>query len=218
MASVIDIRDLRNEYCQQVLKREDLHTDPVEQFRLWFNQATQVELVEPNAMILATIDSMCKPDTRTVLLKAFDTDGFVFYTNYESKKAIQMEANPWVSVTFPWYPLERQVIINGRVSKISTAESLKYYLSRPRGSQLGAWVSQQSQVISSRKILESKLKEMQAKFAKGDIPLPSFWGGYRIRPHQVEFWQGGTNRLHDRFRYLRIIEDENRWQIDRLSP
>jgi len=214
----MNIRDLRNEYCQQVLKRDELHSDPIELFRLWFNQAVQVEITEPNAMILATIDSMCKPDTRTVLLKAFDSDGFVFYTNYESKKAVQMDNNPWVSVTFPWYALERQVIINGKISKVSTAESLKYFLSRPRGSQMGAWVSQQSQVISSRSVLEAKLREIQTKFAKGEIPLPAHWGGYRIKPQQIEFWQGGTNRLHDRFRYLRIIEDEDRWQIDRISP
>lgn len=169
-------------------------------------------------MILSTVDRNCRPDSRTVLLKAFDHGGFVFYTNYESKKAVQMESNPWVSLCFPWYELERQIVIQGRVEKVSIKQSLKYFLSRPMGSQLGAWVSQQSQVISSRSILEAKLKEMEKKFSKGEIPLPSFWGGYCVKPNTVEFWQGGTKRLHDRFRYLRIEENEDRWQIDRLSP
>jgi len=213
-----DISALRNEYTQKCLKREDLNLNPVEQFRLWFDQAVQTEIREPNAMILATVDSRGKPDSRTVLLKAYDEQGFVFYTNYESKKAVQMQNNPWVSLCFPWYELERQVVINGRVEKVSAAQSLKYFLSRPFGSRLGAWVSHQSKVISSRSLLEAKLKEMERKFADGDVPLPSFWGGYRVKPYSIEFWQGGSKRLHDRFRYLRIEENEERWQIDRLSP
>lgn len=218
MPRKIELSDLRNEYAQKTLSRDNLKINPIDQFRLWFDQAVQTEVREPNAMILSTVDRNCRPDSRTVLLKAFDHGGFVFYTNYESKKAVQMESNPWVSLCFPWYELERQIVIQGRVEKVSIKQSLKYFLSRPMGSQLGAWVSQQSQVISSRSILEAKLKEMEKKFSKGEIPLPSFWGGYCVKPNTVEFWQGGTKRLHDRFRYLRIEENEDRWQIDRLSP
>jgi len=213
-----DLSALRNEYTQKSLKREDLKPNPIDQFRFWFDQAVQTEIREPNAMILGTVDRLGRPDSRTVLLKAFDEQGFVFYTNYESKKSAQIENNPWVTLCFPWFELERQVIINGRVEKVSAAQSLKYFLSRPIGSRLGAWVSQQSKVISSRALLESKLKEMERKFADGNIPLPSFWGGYCVKPSTLEFWQGGAKRLHDRFRYLRIEENEDRWQIDRLSP
>lgn len=213
-----DISALRNEYTRQSLKREDLHPDPIEQFRLWFDQALQTEVCEPNAMTLATVDRNGHPDSRTVLLKAYDAAGFVFFTNYDSKKALHIQHNPWVSLCFPWYELERQVIINGQAQKVSTTQSLKYFLSRPVGSRLGAWVSHQSQVISSRALLENKLKEMERKFADGNIPLPSFWGGYVVKPTSIEFWQGGAKRLHDRFRYLRIEEGESRWQIDRLSP
>ncbi len=218
MPRKFDISALRNEYSQKSLTRKDLKAGPVDQFRLWFDQAVQTEISEPNAMILATTDRQGRPDSRTVLLKAFDGQGFVFYTNYESKKAAQMENNPWVSLCFPWYELERQVKINGRAEKVSAAQSLKYFLSRPIGSRLGAWVSQQSKVISSRSLLEGKLQEMERKFADGNIPLPSFWGGYRVKPESMEFWQGGEKRLHDRFRYTRIEESEESWQIDRLSP
>ena len=218
MPRSVDISALRNEYTLKSLTRADLKNSPIDQFRLWFDQAVQTEIHEPNATILSTVDSQGHPDSRTVLLKAFDHHGFVFYTNYESKKAQQMENNPWVSLCFPWFELERQVVILGRVEKVSAAQSLKYFVSRPFGSRLGAWVSQQSKVISSRSILEAKLKEMERKFANGEVPLPSFWGGYCVKPNSIEFWQGGAKRLHDRFRYLRIEQDEDRWQIDRLSP
>jgi pyridoxamine 5'-phosphate oxidase len=218
MPRTIDIAALRQEYSQKGFTRQDLKLDPIDQFRLWFDQAVQTEIREPNAMILSTADRQNRPDSRTVLLKAFDSQGFVFFTNYESKKATQLLSNPWVSLCFPWYELERQVVIQGKAEKVSTAQSLKYFLSRPFGSRLGAWVSQQSTVVSSRTILEAKLKEMERKFANGEVPLPSFWGGYCVRPTMVEFWQGGAKRLHDRFRYLRIEESEDRWQIDRLSP
>ncbi len=218
MPRPVDIAALRNEYTKNSLKREDLKADPIEQFRFWFDQAVQTKIREPNAFILSTVDRQCKPDSRTVLLKAFDLQGFVFYTNYESKKAIQIENNPWVSLCFPWYDLERQVIVYGRTEKVSQAQSLKYFMSRPFGSKIGAWVSQQSKVISSKGLLEAKWKEIENKFKNGDVPLPSFWGGYCVKPSSIEFWQGGKNRLHDRFRYLRIEDNEERWQIDRLSP
>jgi pyridoxamine 5'-phosphate oxidase len=166
-------------------------------------------------MTLATVDERGQPFQRTVLLKSFDHEGFIFFTNYGSRKAAQIAANPQVCLLFPWLILERQVIIQGRAEKISTAESLKYFLSRPRESQIGAWVSNQSEVISSRKLLLQKLTEIRDKFAQGEVPLPSFWGGYRVIPETIEFWQGGSARLHDRFLYTRSGRD---WKIDRLSP
>jgi pyridoxamine 5'-phosphate oxidase len=166
-------------------------------------------------MTLATVDDAGQPWTRTVLLKAFDQRGFVFYTNYTSDKARQIDARPQVSVLFPWLPLQRQVQITGRAEKVPTRESLKYFLSRPRGSQLGAWVSAQSSVISSRQVLETKLAELKRKFGEGKVPLPDFWGGYRIVADTVEFWQGRPNRLHDRFRYRRL---SGGWTVNRLSP
>lgn len=211
----MDLADFRKEYSDRGLKREEMKTDPVAQFSEWFSQATELNLHEPNAMTLATVDDAGMPYQRTVLLKYYDTDGFVFFTNYGSRKAKQMEQNPRVSLLFPWILLERQVIIQGTVEKISTAESLKYFTSRPRESQIGAWVSNQSEVITSRKFLMQKLSEIKEKFAHGEIPLPSFWGGYRVVPQMIEFWQGGPARLHDRFLYQK---DGGDWNIDRLSP
>ena len=181
---------------------------------MWFTQAVDAQLVEPNAMVLGTTDAK-RPSARSVLLKAYDERGFVFFTNYESRKAQEIAANPQVSLLFPWYPLERQVSILGRAERISTAESLAYFASRPHGSRLGAWVSQQSAVINSRKLLEMKLEEIKRKFADGEVPLPSFWGGFRVVPAELEFWQGRENRLHDRFRYTR---SGGSWAIERLSP
>lgn len=192
-----------------------MNADPVAQFSTWFTQATDVGLHEPNAMTLATVDETGMPYQRTVLLKYYDGGGFVFFTNYASRKARQMELNPRVSLLFPWITLERQVIIQGTVEKISSAESLKYFVSRPRESQIGAWVSNQSEVITSRKFLMQKLAEIKDKFSHGEIPLPSFWGGYRVVPQTIEFWQGGPARLHDRFLYRK---DNSTWAIDRLSP
>jgi pyridoxamine 5'-phosphate oxidase len=171
-------------------------------------------LVEPNAMVLGTTDGK-RPSSRTVLLKAYDERGFVFFTNYESRKAREIASNGDVSLLFPWYPLERQVGILGRAERISAAESLAYFTSRPHGSRLGAWVSQQSSVVNSRKFLEMKWDEMKRKFADGEIPLPSFWGGIRVVPTEIEFWQGRENRLHDRFRYTR---SGDAWTIERLAP
>jgi pyridoxamine 5'-phosphate oxidase len=209
-----DVAELRRSYTRDGLRREDLDPDPVGQFRKWFSEATAAELVEPNAMVLATTDGR-RPSTRTVLLKAYDERGFVFFTNYESRKAREIAADAHVSLLFPWYPLERQVGMIGRAERISAAESLAYFTSRPHGSRLGAWVSQQSAVINSRKFLEMKWDEMKRKFADGEIPLPSFWGGFRVVPSEIEFWQGRENRLHDRFRYTR---SGDHWAIERLAP
>jgi pyridoxamine 5'-phosphate oxidase len=211
----MDLADFRKEYSDRGLKREEMNADPVAQFSTWFSHATELALYEPNAMTLATVDETGMPYQRTVLLKYYDTDGFVFFTNYGSRKAQQMEHNPRVSLLFPWITLERQVIIQGTVEKISSAESLKYFVSRPRESQIGAWVSNQSEVITSRKFLMQKLAEIKEKFSHGEIPLPSFWGGYRVAPRTIEFWQGGPARLHDRFLYRK---DNAAWNIERLSP
>lgn len=211
----MDLSDFRKEYSDRGLHREDLDADPIRQFETWFRQATELKLHEPNAMSLATVDSTGRPLLRTVLLKYFDASGFVFFTNYESRKARHIAENPQVSLLFPWILLERQVIIQGRAEKISAAESMKYFTSRPRESQLGAWVSNQSSVVSSRKLLMQKLAEVTDKFRHGEIPLPSFWGGFRVVPETIEFWQGGPARLHDRFLYQKNAAE---WAVDRLSP
>ena len=214
----MDLSQLRQEYRQAGLRRRDLHSDPVEQFRLWFQQAQAAELLEPNAMVLGTTDGQ-RPTSRTVLLKAFDERGFVFFTNYGSRKATDIAAQPQVSLLFPWYGLARQVAILGPAARISAAESLAYFTSRPFGSQIGAWVSQQSQVISSRSLLEQTWQELKQRFREGGVPLPGGWGGYRVEPQEFEFWQGRENRLHDRFRYRRAAEGADAgWLIERLAP
>ncbi|MDR2463889.1 MAG: pyridoxamine 5'-phosphate oxidase [Verrucomicrobiales bacterium] len=212
----LNIADLRREYATRGLRREDLAENPVAQFRAWFKEAQAAELLEPNAMSLATAGADGRVTARMVLLKAFDERGFVFFTNYDSAKARQMAENERVALLFPWLALERQVSVSGRVEKISAAESLAYFASRPFGSRLGAWISQQSRVIPSRKLLELKFEEMRRKFANGEVPLPGFWGGYRVAPLTVEFWQGAASRLHDRFQYSRGADGE--WVIERLSP
>ncbi len=212
----MDLSSLREDYSLEVLDIDSTHEDPFKQFERWFDQAMRAELLEPNAMALATVDVDARPSVRTVLLKMFDERGFVFFSNYNSRKASHIEANPNVTLLFQWLPLQRQVEINGTATKISTAESLKYFLVRPRGSQLGAWISHQSEVISSRSILEAKLHQLKQKFGDGEIPLPDFWGGYRITPRRFEFWQGGGNRLHDRIEYQPHAANE--WYRQRLSP
>jgi pyridoxamine 5'-phosphate oxidase len=212
----MNVEALRRSATGFALDRDDLDDDPIVQFEDWFRYACDTVPSDPNAMIISTVDSHNRPSSRTVLLKSFDENGFVFYTNYESKKAAHMEANPWVSLLFFWSEAARQVKIRGKAEKMTTAESLKYFLSRPRGSQIGAWVSAQSSVISSRALLEEKFQEIKRKFKDKDVPLPSFWGGYRVVPDQVEFWQGRTNRLHDRFEYTKM--PDGTWTIERLAP
>lgn len=207
---------MREEYVNQGLRRKDLDDNPIKQFEKWFEQAMSADLIEPNAMSLATVGEDMMPSIRTVLLKFFDESGFVFFSNYESVKAKQLEQNPKAAIHFAWLGLERQVKIEGVIEKISSTKSLKYFLSRPKGSQIGAWVSQQSQVISSRSVLEAKFNEIKSKFVKGEIPFPSFWGGYILKPQKIEFWQGAKHRLHDRFVYT--LKEDNKWQIDRLAP
>ena len=213
MAKSGDLSSLRKEYLQSGIVRDDLKISPIEQFSLWFSQAVDAEIIEPTAMSLATADDSI--GIRTVLLKYFDENGFVFFTNYESKKSRQIQKNPQAAILFPWLALERQVKIIGRVEKISNLESLKYFSSRPKDSQVGAWASEQSARISSRAVLIEQFASMKKKFTKGDIPLPDFWGGYRVVPQSIEFWQGRANRLHDRFMYER---QESEWTISRLSP
>jgi len=211
-----DISDLREEYEGDALKKTHLEKEPIAQFRSWFNAAREAKLPEPNAMTLTTVDANAQPFARTVLLKAYDDHGFVFFTNYGSRKATHIAANPNVSLLFAWLPLQRQIMINGKAERIATTESLKYFASRPLGSRLGAWVSEQSATISSRKVLLAKLDEVKRKFKNGDIPLPSFWGGYRVKPESIELWQGGPNRLHDRFLYSK--QSDQSWEISRLAP
>lgn len=213
---MIDITQMRKEYMDKGLDKDDLDDNPLKQFELWFNQAINAQLREPNAMVLATTGKNMMPSVRTVLLKIFDEKGFVFFSNYKSKKAKDIEENPKVAVLFPWLDLDRQVKIEGTIQKISTKESLKYFLSRPKGSQLGAWVSHQSEIVTSRSLLEAKFDEIKNKFIKGEIPFPDFWGGYTIKPEVIEFWQAGTNRLHDRFVYT--LQEDRSWKIERLAP
>lgn len=212
----LHLEDYRREYLQGGLEREDLAEDPLEQFGRWMQQVIAAGIPDPNAMTIATVDAEGQPSQRIVLLKHLDEKGFVFYTNLKSRKARDLEHNPKISLHFPWYFLERQVKVCGVTEKISTAETLKYFLSRPRDSQLAAWASQQSSPISSRTLLLQQFEAMKNKFSKGEIPLPDFWGGFRVKPHQIEFWQGGANRLHDRFQYTR--QADNRWNIQRLEP
>jgi pyridoxamine-phosphate oxidase len=215
MQKEMNFRNLRQEYANPPLTREMMVPDPFDQFTAWFNEACAVGLAEPNAMTLATVDTEGRPTLRTVLLKFFDRNGFVFFTNYQSRKARQIKGNRMVALLFPWVEMARQVAVTGSAEKISMAESARYFASRPRSSQLGAWISRQSSVLSSRNLLMMELERMKDKFRKGEVPLPDFWGGYRVCPDSIEFWQGQASRLHDRFLYTRIGEG---WAIERLAP
>lgn len=207
---------LRREYVRLPLQRETMAGEPFAEFAVWFAEAEQAGLLEPNGMTLATVGENGRPSARMVLLKEFDERGFVFYTNYESRKGRELAANPWVALTFWWGSLQRQVRIEGRVERVSAEESDAYYDSRPAGSRIGAWASHQSQVIENRTILEERWVELEAQFAAQGIVRPPFWGGFRVVPTAVEFWQGGVNRLHDRFLYSR--QTDGSWLIERLSP
>ena len=212
----MDVSRLRRSATGFALDRDDLNDDPIVQFEDWFRYACETVPMDPNAVSIATVDEDNRPSSRTVLLKYFDENGFVFFTNFESKKAEHIEKNPNVAMLFFWSDAARQVKIRGKAERIPTSETLRYFVSRPRGSQIGAWVSAQSSVITSRSLLEIKFQELKTKFKNKEVPLPSFWGGYRVVPDQIEFWQGRRNRLHDRFQYS--LQEDGRWNIERLAP
>lgn len=212
----MDIENFRREYLAGGLTRADLDDDPVIQFQHWLEQTVESGLGDPTAMVISTVSPAGQPSQRIVLLKQVDEKGFVFYTNFGSRKATEIEGNSRVSLLFPWNALDRQVKVCGRAEKIPASESLKYFLSRPRDSQLAAWASDQSRKISGRDFLMTQLAHMKEKFHDGEIPLPDFWGGIRVVPHEIEFWQGGEHRLHDRFIYE--LQGDGTWEIHQLAP
>jgi len=212
----MNLADLRNEFLRDSLQENDLAKKPIKQFESWFQEVLTLKIGEPNAMSIATVSADGQPSLRTVLLKYFDEKGFVFFTNYQSRKAQEIEENSKVALLFFWKELERQVKICGVAEKVSKRGTFIYFTSRPRESQIGAWVSEQSKIVPTRNLLLQKFEQMRQKFRKGQIPVPDFWGGYRIVPHSFEFWQGGKNRLHDRFLYS--IDDIEDWNIERLAP
>ncbi len=213
--SEFDVADSRREYVRGGLRRRDLTENPLDLFEHWLKQACEAKIPDPTAMCVATVDEHGQPYQRIVLLKHYDNQGMVFYTNLGSRKAKQLEHNQHISLLFPWHMLDRQVIVLGKAERLSMVDVMKYFHSRPKDSQIAAWVSQQSSRISTRGVLESKFLELKQKFMQGEVPLPSFWGGFRVTIQSVEFWQGGENRLHDRFIYQR---DGQSWKIDRLAP
>ena len=206
---------MRREYLMGELHRADLAADPHEQFATWMKQAFDLEVVDPPAMVIATVDDEGMPSQRIVLLKHFDGEGFVFYTSYASHKGRDLDTNPKISLHFPWHAVERQIRINGTVEKLSLEDSKRYFHSRPRGSQLAAAISPQSEVVASRNYLEEAFATLDQETTDKEVPFPESWGGYRVRATQMEFWQGGANRLHNRFRYTRT---DAVWTIDRLAP
>ena len=210
------IAALREDYRAKTLEITDIHANPIQQFREWFQEALDSQIKEANAMTIATVDAQGKPAARIVLLKGFDENGFIFYTNYESRKGQELATNPNIAVVFLWKDLERQIRIEGIAEKVAPLVSLNYFQSRPKGSQIGAWASPQSQVISDRNILEQNVIDLKEKYKDVDnLPIPSHWGGYQIKPTMIEFWQGRSSRLHDRICYT--LED-NEWKIERLAP
>ena len=211
----MNIAHLRQHYTQESLDRKDLAANPLTQFEYWFKEAQKAKLLEANAMTLSTVGAKGRPSSRIVLLKSIDKDGLVFFTNFESRKAQEIAGNPRVALLFAWLPLERQVSVEGRVSKVTAKESAEYFAQRPYGSQLGAWVSAQSSVIPTRAELEKELAKLKKQYPEGCVPPPPFWGGFRVTPDTWEFWQGRPNRLHDRFRYQKKSPG---WKVERLSP
>ena len=221
------VSDLRRNYDDGRLLESDLAHTPLGQFARWFDDAVAAELVEPNAMVVATSDEHGVPSARTVLLKGVDRRGFVFYTNHQSRKGRALAGNPRASLVFPWYPLSRQIVVVGDVEAVSRAEAADYFSSRPYSSRLGAWASEQSSVIASRDVLKARYAELAAAFpdsgSTADVPLPDFWGGFLVKPVSVEFWQGRPSRLHDRLRFVRaqdeaLLDDVEAWTTERLSP
>ena len=211
----VTLADLRKDYCLAGLNEQDLARDPYRQFEKWFQEAEAARLDEPNAMTVCTCTRDGRPSARTILLKGVDGRGFVFFSNYESRKGRELHENPRAALVFPWLALERQVIVEGTVVKVPREESEAYFHTRPRASQLGAWVSQQSTIITGRSVLEDSMRMLEEKYAGRDIPLPPHWGGWRLAPETVEFWQGRRSRLHDRLRYRR---EKDEWVIERLAP
>jgi len=209
-----DLANLRRDYAGKELTKELVNSDPIVQFGIWLDEALSAEITDANAMTISTVDSECRPLNRVVLLKGFDEHGFVFFTNYESKKGSDLAANPNISLSFFWPQLQRQVIIAGQAAKVSAEESAAYFSMRPYESQIGAWASKQSSVIESRSALDAKFNAMREKFGT-DVPLPPFWGGFRVAARRIEFWQGRESRLHDRILY-RL--DGGQWIVERLSP
>jgi pyridoxamine 5'-phosphate oxidase len=211
----LDVAALREEYSKRRLRRVDLDPDPIVQFGRWLKDAVDSGIKDANAMSLATVNAAAQPCARIVLLKGVDSGGFLFFTNYRSRKAADLETNPRAGLTFFWAELERQVVIEGTTRKASRAEAERYFHTRPVGSQLGAWASSQSQIVPSREWLEEKFDEVTARYAGQEVPLPEYWGGYWLEPAAIEFWQGGPSRIHDRLRYVR---EGAGWRVDRLSP
>lgn len=213
---LLDIENLRNEYSAERLNVKDVDPNPFRQFKHWFEEAVNARVPEPNAMTLATVSAEGQPSARIVLLKGFDEQGFVFYTNYLSRKGEEMAANPRVALAFLWLELQRQVRIEGLAEKVDPEESTRYFQSRPKGSQIGAWASPQSRVIVNREEMEKRVEELEKEFQQtSELPRPEHWGGYLVRPAMIEFWQGRTSRLHDRIRYRR---SQDQWIIERLAP
>lgn len=208
--------ELHQDHRPNELIEENLAADPMHQFGLWFDAALKSGIHQPNAMTIATVAADGKPSARIVLLKGVDADGFVFYTNYEGRKGCEIEADPRVALTFWWDPMERQVRVEGEAERVTAAQSDAYFHSRPRGSQLGALASEQSRMVSAREVLDRRLAELEQRYAGAEVPRPPHWGGYRVRPHTVEFWQGRANRMHDRLRFRR--DPDGGWRIERLAP
>ena len=213
-----DIESMRNDYSDNGIDPSTVSSDPIEQFAEWFQQARDSGMAEPNGMVIATADPLFGTSQRTVLMKSYDQHGFIFYTNYLSRKAGQIEKLPQISCLFPWLALHRQVAIQGQVQRASAEQSKRYFHSRPRESQIGAWASAQSQVMADRSELERKYQQIVERFDGIDVPLPDFWGGFVVRPLRFEFWQGRHSRLHDRLVYTRTNDDPIQWQLQRLYP